>query len=138
MTLHAIEQMMATNPNRPSTDARSLADCIEACLVGQLACTSCSDACLGDAHVEDLRRCIRATIDCADVCGTTGRMLARLRDSDDTLLRSQLATCVLACARCYAECDMHSAHHAHAATCSDACRRCEEMCRIVSRQLTNA
>jgi len=138
MTLHAIEQMMATNPNRPSTDARSLADCIETCLVGQFVCTSCADACFGDPYVDDFRRCIRTALDCADVCGATGRMLARISDSDDALLRSQLATCILACARCYSECDQHAANHPHTATCADACRRCEEMCRIVSRQFANA
>lgn len=138
MTLRAIEQVMATNPSRPSTDPRSLADCIEACLVGRLACDSCSDACLEDAHLDDFRRCIRATIDCAEACGATGRMLTRLRASDDELVRSQLATCILACMRCYAECDQHAENHAHTANCAEACRRCEEACRIVSRQLANA
>ena len=39
---------------------------IEACLIAQLACASCTDACLGEKHIDRLRRCVRATLDCSE------------------------------------------------------------------------
>lgn len=133
-----IERMMATNPSRPPVDPRAIAECIEACLFAQLACASCTDACLGEANVDALRRCIRANLDCGDVSGATMRMLSRLHDVDVQVLMVQVRACAVAASACSSECDRHAAHHAHCAVCRDACRRCEEACRKVMHRLEPA
>jgi hypothetical protein len=138
MTMREIEKMMATNPARPPVDARAIAECIEACLIAQLACASCTDACLGEKHIDQLRRCVRATLDCSDVASATMRMLSRLHDVDVQVMMVQVRACAVAAAACRAECDRRAAEYPHCAVCRDACRRCEEACRKVMHRLEPA
>jgi hypothetical protein len=72
------QEMIRTHPGEPVVD--------------------CADACLGEQDVQMLVCCIRLNLDCADVCATTGRLLARqvefdpaLGDSGCTSLRSSVS-----------------------------------------------
>ena len=103
--------------------------CIEECIACAQTCTACADACLGEESVADLRRCIRTDLDCADVCGTTGRVLSRQTDSDIAITRAVLEACAQACKSCGDECAQHAEMHEHCRICAEACRRCEEACR---------
>jgi hypothetical protein len=125
----AIMEMMKTNPQPAFEDARVLTECIQACLACAQACVACADACLGERKPDMLDRCIRLNLDCADICGVTGRIATRQQATDVELVMRQIEVCARACATCAEECEKHQAMHAHCRICADACRRCEKACR---------
>ncbi|WP_034384859.1 four-helix bundle copper-binding protein [Deinococcus sp. YIM 77859] len=126
-------EMLQTHPNPASVfDLNALAECIEACFACAQTCASCADACLGEReHLMHLVHCIRLNLDCADVCGTTGRVLSRLTQPDQNVLRAQLQACVAACRACGDECERHARdmNMEHCAVCAESCRRCEQACQ---------
>lgn len=125
-------QMLKTHPQPQSFIATDqlgsllseLADCA-------VTCTICADACLAEQNVARLLRCIRLNQDCADVCQTTARLLARHTESDINLLRQQLEACTLACQVCGEECAKHAERHEHCGICAEACRHCGQTCQGV-------
>jgi hypothetical protein len=123
-----LSEMLETHPNPAALDRGALLACIQACFECEQTCTSCADACLAESMVAELRHCIRVNLDCADVCATTGRVLARQTAPAYDLLLSQLAACAAACQSCADECQRHAAMHAHCRVCADACRRCAAAC----------
>jgi hypothetical protein len=92
------------------------------------ACTTCADACLAEDGVADLRGCIRTDLDCADICATTARVLARRGERDAATVEALLRACETACRSCAAECEQHADHHEHCRVCAEACRRCADAC----------
>jgi hypothetical protein len=126
-------EMLDTHPRPARMDVGALAGCIEACFDSLQSCTTCADACLGEATAAALRRCIRLNLDCADVCDATGRILSRISEPDAGLIQAQLRACMEACRLCAAECEKHAGHHVHCRVCAQACRRCEEACRDLLR-----
>jgi hypothetical protein len=87
-----------------------------------------ADACRGEKDAQELVRCVRLNLDCADVCDAAGRILTRQTAPDLELLRATIETCAAACRVCGQECERHAAHHDHCRICADACRRCEQAC----------
>jgi hypothetical protein len=63
--MHHVTKMLETHPQATANEA--LARCIEQCFACALTCTSCADACLAEEQVQELVRCIRLNLDCADV-----------------------------------------------------------------------
>jgi hypothetical protein len=106
-------------------DIEKLSAVIEAAYDCAAHCLSCADACLeeGDPH---LNRCIRADLDCADVCTATAKVVARAGASGIPWLEL-VRVCMETCASCAEECEQHD--HDHCRICAEACRRCEEACR---------
>ncbi len=133
--MQAIETMLSSTPNVPTVDRRALNNCIDAALECASTCTACADACLGEADVMPLRRCIRLNQDCADACGITARVLSRNFDGDPEFVRDLLEACARICAACGAECQHHARHHEHCKVCAAVCQRCEEQCRTTLRAL---
>jgi hypothetical protein len=82
------------------------------------ACEHCATACLQEADVAPLTRCIALTRDCADVCALTLRLVARDSEHAAHLLKE----CTEICAACADECSRHE--HLHCQQCAEACRRC--------------
>ena len=121
-----IERMFETHPLPADTDGSITAACVEACFDCVQVCSVCADACL--LEDEDMRKCVRLNLDCADVCDTTGRLLARASHTDAAMLRAQVEACRLACKACGDECAKHAEHMEHCAVCAEACRRCEQAC----------
>jgi hypothetical protein len=90
-------------------------------------CTACANACLGEPQVQDLVRCIRLNLHCADLCDTTGRLISRQEDPE--LARAILQACALACRLCAEECERHAKEGVqHCRVCAEACRTCEQAC----------
>jgi hypothetical protein len=79
--------------------------------------------------VADLTKCVRTNLDCADICGTTARVLSRHTGYDANLTRSLLDACATAGKTCGDECEQHAKMHEHCRICADACRTCEQACR---------
>jgi hypothetical protein len=124
--MHHVTAVLETHPQ--ATANETLARCIQECFVCALTCTSCADACLAEEDVQELVRCVRLNLDCADVCDATGRVLTRQTSSEPSLARSMLDACVQACRICAEECERHAPHHEHCRVCAQACRRCEQAC----------
>jgi hypothetical protein len=127
----SVQEMIKTHPTASAVDQDALAHCIEECFNCAATCTSCADACLGEEMVQELVRCIRVNLDCADVCEATGRMLTRQTAFEPQLARQMLETCGHACRVCAEECERHAEHHEHCRVCAEACRRCEQACNDV-------
>lgn len=125
--MSSIERMFDSHPAPTDTDGSITAACVEACFECVQTCTACADACVAEKDA-DMRTCIRLNLDCADVCATTGRLLARASHTDAAMLRAQVEACRAACKACGDECGRHADRMQHCAVCAEACRRCEEAC----------
>ncbi|MDB6112219.1 MAG: uncharacterized protein JWR69_3969 [Pedosphaera sp.] len=130
-----IEQMFETHPRKLAQDDALWIESITATWSCAESCAGCADACVGEDHVETLRRCIRMCQDCADVCEATAKLLTRQTESDSNLIEGQLQACIVACQVCGAECERHSSELAHCEVCSIACHRCEKACQELSSRL---
>jgi hypothetical protein len=128
MPMTNVLSMLDTHPVTSEIDRSLLDEALRAITECALTCTSCADACLGESDVQDLVRCIRLNLDCADVCDATARILVRQTETDWRLVRSQLETCAEACRTCGEECRRHAVHHEHCRVCAEACQRCAEAC----------
>jgi hypothetical protein len=125
-----VREMLSTHPaERHDLDPERLRACVEACVACAQACTTCADACLTEDDVAGLTDCIRANLDCADMCEATGRFLSRYAGQPTNLVRAFLDTCAAACRTCAEACEKHSSMHEHCAVCARACRDCEQACR---------
>ena len=123
-------EILSAHPS-PAGPLDALVACIEDCFACEQACTACADACL--AEEQDMRRCIRTDLDCADVCGATGRLLSRQTEPAWGLVRAQVESLRTACRTCAEQCEAHADEHAHCRVCAEACRRCERSCdRLLS------
>ena len=122
--------MLATHPYA-GEDIEARSDAAEALSVCAEYCASCADACLAEDSVADLRRCIRLDLDCADLCSSAARIVARQTTGDTSTFSSLLVACIEACERCAEECELHADHHEHCRGCALACRRCVEACQAL-------
>jgi hypothetical protein len=100
----------------------NLQACITACKMCQAASSACVNACINNARVREMLRCIALQRDCCLFCNTAllllehgseflGQTCALLAEVCDAAARESaqfdLAECkqaVMACARCAAEC----------------------------------
>lgn len=90
------------------------------------ACNFCASACLKEDNVKMMTACIALDLDCADICKTTGILLAR----DSQHAKHLLKECVEICEACAAECGRHENDHCQA--CAKACRECAEACKAAA------
>lgn len=130
-----IQQMVLTHPRTTQLDVGALTACIEACVDCAQTCTACADACLAEPDLPLLLRCLRLTLDCADICDTTGRVLSRQTEPEWGLVRSQLEVCATACRTCGAACAQHAGQLQHGRVCAEACRRGEAACNRLLQAL---
>jgi uncharacterized membrane protein len=121
--------MLETYPAEINLDRRILANTIDALIACSEACTACADACLSEAMVAELTKCVRTNMDCADICATTARVLSRHTGYDANISRTLLEACAMACQSCADECGRHADRHEHCRICAQACRECERACR---------
>jgi hypothetical protein len=129
-------ERITRDPAQQRLDPQRLPECIDACLACAQACTSCADACLTEDSVAELIDCIRADLDCADMCEATGRLLSQYAAQPTNLVKAFLDTCAAACRTCAEECEKHASMHEHCASCARACRRCERACRNLAATLS--
>lgn len=121
--------MLETYPAEINFDRRVLADTIDVLIGCSEACTACADACLSEQDIAALAKCIRANMDCADICAATARVLSRHTGYNASISRSLLEACAMACKSCGDECAKHAEMHEHCRICAEACRSCEQSCR---------
>jgi hypothetical protein len=114
----------------------ALREFLETCADCELACVACADACLGEAMLDQLRQCIRACMESAEVTASTLRLLAGPGRREPELVRAQLQTCQLAVGACRTECSHHATMHEHCRLCEEACTRCERAARRLLATVT--
>jgi hypothetical protein len=126
---HLIERMAKAHPAPESElgpdvveHARVLFECAQ-------VCEACADACLAEHQIEPLVHCIRLDLDCADICGTTARVLSRQTAPDLGVIAMQLEVCARTAQACAEECEHHAAEHAHCQICAIACNAAVDACR---------
>lgn len=124
-------RMLLSVPAHHGIDTAVLAEAIDAIVGCGQTCTACADACLGEANVAELVRCIRLNEDCKAACLATGEMLSRVTEADWSVLRAQVRACLTACQVCGAECEKHAGHMEHCRVCAEACRACEQACQAL-------
>lgn len=120
---------MAAHPNGEPLLAQALAACIEAAFSCAQASDACADACMAEKTVDELRKCIRLSLDCADICTTTGRFLSRQTDVDGNLLKTILMACRDFCTTSAIEYEKHAETYPYCQIAAEACRRCEQACQ---------
>lgn len=129
------KEMLSTHPQHVDVDRAALVGCIDACFGCEQACTACADACLGEDMVQNLVRCIRLNLDCADVCSATGRVLSRQTQPDWAVAHAQLQSLLRAVKACGDECRQHADEYEHCRLCGESCRQCEESCKHLAAQI---
>ena len=127
--MNAIDAILDAHPQPAASNGDAARACIAACQTCAMVCTTCVDACLHERDVASLRDCIRLDLDCADICETTARLLARASHTDAATLRLQVRACEQACRTCETECAKHARHMEHCRVCAEACRVCADACR---------
>lgn len=132
MTTHAA-QMLRAHPKRTTGAIDELAAAIDACFDCAEACSACADACLAEQEVHALIECIRTNIDCAEVCTTTARLLARQTAPGSPVIKAQLAAAIAATQACAAACDWHGTILEHCRVCAEACKAAQAACEKVLR-----
>ncbi len=90
------------------------------------ACNYCASACLKEDDVKMMAKCISLDMDCAEICRTTGILLAR----DSAHGKHMLKECIEICEACSKECSNHQNEHCQA--CSKACTECAEACKTAA------
>jgi len=122
------KQLLDSYPRTFNVDAGVLARTIDALSDCAQACTACADDCLSEQNVQELAKCIRLDLDCADVSTATLRVVSRQTEYDANLTRPLLEACAAACRSCGEECMRHAEMHERCRVCAEACRRCEQAC----------
>jgi hypothetical protein len=123
----------------PQSTARQLIDChplgyhtldrkkLEAAILAlseaaQVA-TANADAVLNANLVRDMRDCLRACLDAADVCEAAARVLSRATGYDQAITEAVLAAAVAVLNRCGDECARHASMHMHCRLAAESVRR---------------
>lgn len=127
----SIEKMISEHPDVGADYNASLGLAVKHAMDCAAIANSCTDACSGEAM--EMRRAIRVTQDCADVCTATYRIATRRTDHNRQLIRTMLAACIEACETCAEECERHE--HPHCRRCAVMCRECAEACRAALKVL---
>ncbi len=121
-----LQQMFQNHPVQAPVGMEKITETIALLTECAMACTICADACLKEDSVNQLSRCIRLNLDCAEICTVTGNLLIRQADPQPAVIRSMLQACMVACRACADECDRHASKHPHCRICAEACRQCEK------------
>lgn len=132
-----IAAMLRAHPKQPP-ELDAIERCLQACMVCQVVCLSCADACLSEQQVDTLRACIAVELDCADICGATAAVLLRFNRTGAQPLQAQVAACAQACRSCAQECRKHADMHEHCRICADACQRCYDACEGMMKGMRHA
>jgi hypothetical protein len=126
--------MLHPFPAEQGNDRALMADAVRTLFDCAQACTACAGSCLSEERITSLRKAIRISLDCAELCEVTARMLSQ-RDAYDTdLTRAQLRACMELCLRSAEEC----ARRGRGPDCVETCHRCVESCWALLGRLGSA
>jgi hypothetical protein len=92
------------------------------------AASVCADACLNEGMIKDMRECVRACLDCADILDATVRTLSRHAGWAESAVPAILSAAVAVLGVCGHESARHASMHMHARLTSEICRKAELAC----------
>ncbi|HEV7897851.1 MAG TPA: four-helix bundle copper-binding protein [Planosporangium sp.] len=133
MSATTVAQILDSHPGRfEGADREALSRCVEACGTCAQVCAACADACLSEPRADELVANVRSSLDCADLCTATSRVLSRDTGARVDLVVALLQACAVACRACRTACESASGgagqERAHADACQLACARCADAC----------
>jgi Domain of Unknown Function (DUF326) len=134
-TVSYAKQMLENFRGALNVDAGILAVAIDAMTDCAQACLADTDLDLGEQSVDEMVKCIRLCLDCADVCTATAAVMSRPANYDAGVTKPLLEASVAICKSCGDECERHAPMHQHCRVCAEACRRCEQACRELLERL---
>ena len=129
------KQMLENFRGALNVDAGILAVAIDAMTDCAQACIADTDLDLAEQSVDEMVKCIRLCLDCADVCTATAAVMSRPANHDAGVTKPLLEACVAICKSCGDECERHAPMHRHCRVCAEACRRGEQACRELLERL---
>jgi hypothetical protein len=135
MTTVSESKVSTMHIDLPAPAREALQRALAACETCAETCMACADACLREDDLQALRGCVLADLDCADLCATTVRILARSGGAQPGVTRATLNACIAACHVCTEECARHADHHEHCRVTAEAADNCEDACRDLLIQL---
>ncbi len=139
--MKVIEMMLQSHPQAEMQRASDRFAVISALSACEQACSVCADAALGETmHLETLLPCILISLDCAEVCRATARLLMRQTESGSTtpLSAAQLQACAIACQLCTDMCEVQAEDYNFCRICADVCSHCKERCDLLLGELATA
>lgn len=122
----SIPEMFAAHPL--GSDNPALAHAVAEAISCAAICTGCADACLAENAGDQLSRCIRLNLDCADICTALSRQAMREPQGRSDRFDALLRLCAETCEECADECEQHAEMHRHCEICASMCRKCAEAC----------
>ena len=129
-----IADALAHHPARTTFDLAELRRAIEAVNACSVQCSLCADSDLA-RDPAGMADCIRRCLDCADIAGTTARILSRPTPNGHAW-RGLVEACALACAECAAACRAHD--HPCCQACAAACTEAEQALQQLLAAATDA
>ena len=120
----SIKEMIKEHPDVGADWSEQLGEAVKHAMYCAAICNSCADAC--SAEDGDMRACIRACMDCSDICTATYRVATRRTSGNVGIIEAMLRTCIAACEACIDECQKHD--NAHCQRCAQMCRECADDC----------
>jgi hypothetical protein len=108
-------------------DMDAMQRCMEACSACEQACTMCADSMVGD----DMRMAMSMCLSCADMAGTTMRMMLRPMAMHTASMIAMHEAMIRMAGACADECLKHADHMPSMAMCAQACRECVLACQAM-------
>jgi hypothetical protein len=125
-----VKDMIRLIPTANRAELDLLAECIQDCLDCAATCTAAATISSAD-DTRTLRPCMKLTESGAEICQTTAKVLLRIADRDNPIVRKQLQACAIACESCGDECARHADVHEHCRICAEVCLHTAEICNHV-------
>ena len=94
----------------------------------QTKCKSCFNRCLEEQSLDVMRKCLKVTVECANVCELTASSIMFEGDFSPEMLD----ICISSCEACRIECSTHN--NIYCAECAAMCGECSEACRKYIRE----
>lgn len=94
----------------------------------QTKCKSCFNRCLEEQSLDVMRKCLKLTVECANVCELTASSIMFEGDFSPEMLE----ICISSCEACRIECSTHN--NIYCAECAAMCGECSEACRKYIRE----
>jgi hypothetical protein len=116
-------EMMDSTGETASDELIAAIDALEACEKASNACAMAMVTSGGMANE------VHQALDCADVCGSTERVLSRGTTPDPRVVAAVVAAAIAACDASAAACGAHAEHHTHCRLHSTSAKACADALR---------
>ena len=117
-------------------DRKKLDAAIAACQLASQAASVCADASLNEGMVKDMRECIRACLDCADIVDATVRTLSRHAGWNESAVPAILTAAIAVLKVADHESARHASMHMHARLTAETCRKATAACEALLESLS--